>query len=298
MNTINLDKIITNAINEAVKKYDIRKKYPSKNKDFNLDEIPMYILDKGWQRYRPYTMGIPHGHPLSKFNKIHEGKNYLKEVQNAKKTITSTFPISDKQFIIQKGCHGLYAAILVSMQYDNIEVIENAMETLGFFRSQPTNVEILSDYKGRKWIDIRFEPTEPDDITDYLHTRYDCVYHLAPAIFTDKVLKNGLVISNNNSEFRYSEPRVFVTEGDITNEEIQNLVDTLFRQAAKAKVPNLSNEYTLFKIDLSKLDNSIRFFYDINEKKGLYTKQSIPPKAIKVYKQVRATTPITGNNIW
>ena len=137
MKDINLDKIIANAINEAVNKHNIRKRHPSKNEDFDLEKINIHILDKGWQRYRPYTMGIPHGHPLSKFNKIHEGKDYLKEIQNAKKTITSTFPISGKQFIIQKGCHGLYAAILVSMQYDNIEVIENAMETLGFLEVNP-----------------------------------------------------------------------------------------------------------------------------------------------------------------
>lgn len=136
---------------------------PHSSDIFNLDSIPMDILDNGYVRYHPYTLGIPYRHPL---RKITEDVDYKQNIKEVKDVITSTFPISDKQFIIKEGHNGMYAAILVSLVEDNVEIIEKAMNKLGYFRSNPTDERLLCDKKNRKWIDLRFEPIKSNDLID------------------------------------------------------------------------------------------------------------------------------------
>ena len=130
----------------------------TKDDIFDLEKIPMSILDKGWKRYNPYLLKIDHRHPLST-RRVCEGTDYLKQITKVKDIITSTFPISEEQFVIVEGNHGLYAALLIAVTDNNIDIIEESMETLGFFRSKPTDDKLLVERKKRQWIDMRFEPS-------------------------------------------------------------------------------------------------------------------------------------------
>ena len=44
-----------------------KKKYPSKNDVFDLNKIPMEVLDRAWQPYRPYLEKLDPDSPLAKF---------------------------------------------------------------------------------------------------------------------------------------------------------------------------------------------------------------------------------------
>lgn len=254
---------------------------------FDLNQIPMEILDRGWQRYHPYLFTIDHRNPLA--NRVIEAKtDYRKQIMLVRDAMLKTFPIDETQFIIKEGHHGLFAAILVALTDDNVDVIEQAMENKGFFRSQPTDDKLLYDRKNRPWIDVRFEPKDPDDVTEEVHRKYNVLFHLTPSIFEESILQYGLKVSNNNPNYKYSESRVFLSEGDSSQEDIQQLVNTLFTQAQNRNIPNISPEYTLFSFDLDKMKNTIRFYYDINEPKGLYTKVSIPPSYIIKVQHVTA----------
>ena len=270
---------LRNLIRETVRQTISEINYPSSDDLFDLNKIPMEVLDKGWTRYHPYLFTIDHRNPLAN-RVIEEATDYKKQIQIVKNAILQTFPISNEQFLIMEGHHGLYAALLISLNDDNVDIIEQAMENKGFFRSQPTDNQILYDRKHRKWIDVRFEPKDPDDVTEEVHRKFSKLYHLTPKIFEKKILEFGLKVSNNNANYKYSEPRVYFSEGDIDRTEIQMLVNTLYAQAQNRGIENLSPEYTLFTFDLDKMGYKIRFFQDINEPKGLYTKVNIPPKYI------------------
>lgn len=254
---------------------------------FDLDKIPMSVLDKGYERYNPYLLKIDHRHPLST-RCVCESTDYLEQITRVKEIITTTFPISEKQFKIEKGNHGLYAAVLVSIIDNNIDIIEKSMNTLGFFRSKPTDKNLLIDRKNRQWIDMRFEPSKPDDITDTIREESDIVYHAAPIIFKEKILKDGLTVSNSNPEYQYSEERVFLAEGTSAEDDLQALVNSLYDQAKKKKIENLTTLYAIFAIDLKKLDKNIRFYYDINEPKGIYAIKSIPSSVITYLRVMKA----------
>ena len=249
----------------------------------------MDILDKGWTRYHPYLFTINHRNPLAN-RVIEESTDYKKQIMLVKEAILNTFPISEEQFKIVEGAHGLYAAILIALTDDNVDIIEQAMENKGFFRSQPTDNQLLYDRKQRQWIDVRFEPKDPDDVTEEVHRKFSTLYHLTPTIFEKNILVNGLKISNNNPNYRYSESRAFLSEGDADRNDIQQLVNTLYTQAQNRGIKDLTPNYTLFTFDLNKMGNDIRFFYDINEPKGLYTKVEIPPTYILKNERITAQT--------
>ena len=265
-----------------------RYRFVSRDGMFDLSKIPMEVLDSGWQRYHPYLYSINYRNPLAR-GYIEESTDYKKQIEEVRDAILSTFPISEEQFKIDEGSHGLYAAILVALTHDNVEIIERAMEGHGFFRSRPTDGqlgEILSDAKGRPWIDIRFEPMDPDDVTDEVHRKYSVLYHLTPSIFEDRIKRDGLKVSNNNPEYRYSESRAFLCEGDASEDDIRELANALYKQAKDRGIKNLSPEYSKFVFDLSRMGKDFRFFYDINEPKGLYTKVPIPPKYISSIERI------------
>ena len=270
---------LRNLIRETVRQTISEINYPSSDDLFDLNKIPMEVLDKGSARYHPYLFTIDHRNPLAN-RVIEEATDYKKQIQIVKNAILQTFPISNEQFLIMEGHHGLYAALLISLNDDNVDIIEQAMENKGFFRSQPTDNQILYDRKHRKWIDVRFEPKDPDDVTEEVHRKFSKLYHLTPKIFEKKILEFVLKVSNNNANYKYSEPRVYFSEGDIDRTEIQMLVNTLYAQAQNRGIENLSPEYTLFTFDLDKMGYKIRFFQDINEPKGLYTKVNISPQYI------------------
>lgn len=276
---------------EQSKKHD----YPHKNEIFDLDKIPMEILDRAWQDYRPYLYAINHNNYLA--SRVNESIDYKRHIEKVRDAIVKTFPLDIKLFDIREENHKMYASILVAKNNENTKVIENTMEKKGFFRSQPIDNEydvILKDRKGRPWVYMRFEPKKPGDVTYTVHFKYNVLYHLAPSIFEEKILKKGLTPSNGNSTFKYSEPRVFVIKGDATDEEIQNLVNLLYDQAYEGKKQNperykdLTPEYTLFTLDVTKMNYKIRFFKDINEKIGYYTLSKISPKLIIGHRRIKA----------
>lgn len=250
---------------------------PNSNEDFDLNSIPIDVLDKGYVRYAPYNLGLTYRHPL---RMVVEDIDYEHNIQEVKNIILDTYPIGPEQFIIKKGHNGMYAAILASLIEDNVNIIEDAMLKLGFFRSKPTDAQLLKDMKERVWIDIRFEPKDSANLTDYVRQNYKYVYHLAPSIFEESIRKNGLLPSNNNSEYRYYEPRVYLMKGSISQSDIQELVNELYTQAKNKGYKNLSQEYSLFTIDVGKINNNVKFYGDINEKEGIFITNKVNPSAI------------------
>lgn len=62
-------------------------------------------------------------------------------------------------------------------------------------------------------------------------------------------------------------------------------------------INEIVNNYVLFKIDLSKINSDVRFFYDINEEKGIYTKSPINANNIvsKTYIYAKSSDKLSSN---
>lgn len=133
-------------------------KYNSKDDVFDLDKIPMSMLDKWWKRYNPYLLMYDHRHPLNSCYFV-EGADPFEQIMRVKNIILSTFEIDEELFKVVKSPNGLIAANLVPIEENNVEVIEESMEHLHSRRIKSADENIIADDKNRKWISLRFGGT-------------------------------------------------------------------------------------------------------------------------------------------
>ncbi len=121
---------------------------------FNLRIIPIEALDDLWLPMSSFNVGLPHRHA---FRLVGKSADFKGDVVKAKEIITSTYPVDPRFFQIHEGPNGKYAALLMSLDVENIKVMEEAMQKLGFDRVNPTGNQALEDVKGRQYITIKFE---------------------------------------------------------------------------------------------------------------------------------------------
>lgn len=231
---------------------------------FNLGEMPMALLDEAWHRYHPYTMTKNHRNRLSTIRKVAKS-DCAQQIREVKQAITSTYLIPKEHFAIMEGEHGLCAVILVAMTDDNAAIIEHEMEGQGFRIASPTDMICIADSQQRRWVEMLFAPAAPDDVTFELKLKYSTVYCLVPSELEASVEKHGI-----------SAP-ISIIRGDATMEEIQEFANHQPRHTHRQP---LASEYTLYAIDLSKIDRTIRFHGSIPAPKPLHTTTPIPPTAL------------------
>lgn len=265
--------------------------YPMFDDLFDLRRIPKDILSSNFVSYSPYRLSASCDSRLQRDCHsvfICEAIDDEINVDNAIEEITRTFPIDEVyQVTKQKGEHGLYAALLIANVQGNVQTIVESMARYKMFPSKDMPSTILSD-GNHTWIDIRFEPSEQEDVSNEIRNLYSALGHLSPSVNEQSILMNGLVGSNNNPVYKYPSPRVHLIEGNASEEDIQQLANTLYAQARQKGIKGLTPEYTLFSIDLSKVPESTCFYWDINETYGLFTDTDIPARAIRRVKRLIA----------
>ena len=72
------------------------------------------------------------------------------------------------------------------------------------------------------------------------------------------------------------------TASAAAKEDIQGLTKTLYKQALQKEIEGLIPTFVLFEIDLNKTSESIHFYWDVNEKYGVFTDSNIEASAIRV----------------
>lgn len=261
---------------------------PQFDDTFDLRTIPEDVLDRGYVSYAPFFMAIPRSSPMYRMRTVVESIDYKGNLEKAREELSNRFPIDGNyQFGIEKIENDIWVGVLTSYISGNGKIIREVMKRMGFYQTNRKNLpEFLYDDKCREWEHMVFKPCEQDDVTDYVKENYQFVYHATPSIFKDNVLKNGIIPSNSNPEVDYGGNALFVMKGDITeqNGEMQRIVNDLYSQAKQRHYKNLSNTYTIFQIDVSALSDTVRFYLDGDEKFGLFSRMTIPPNAIAIYK--------------
>lgn len=137
---------------------------------FDLDKIPMDVLDKGWKRYRPYLLKGDEQHPLN-FGRPVGGDTPFAVLQNIKILISNTFEIDKKQFVIIEDDEKPSISILIALCDNNVEVMEAAMQTQGCFKEAVACAHLLEDRKGRRWMNVRFKIKD----RPHIQSAWDCL---------------------------------------------------------------------------------------------------------------------------
>ena len=190
----------------------------------------------------------------------------IEEVRNELKT---RLYFEDWQIKEEQGCNNVKLVLLFSPINQNVQIVIKEMETLGWTKSYVTSPEIV---KGVTVIGISFDPLFQPSVKPI--TRY--LFHWSPSYNKDNILQHGLIPSSQNSRFNYP-PKVHLLKGEASDMEKIDIGNQLCHVNNN---PNNNGEYSLFKIDLSKIPDDVEFYLDPRYEYGVYTKQKIEPNAI------------------
>lgn len=202
------------------------------------------------------------------------------------------FPLSPKQIGVETGMDFDVCKIYVKIPdiADNKKMLVKAMSFFGYtLGEEETAANVQPDVK---WVIMTFVPDFQEYVTERVLKENCFLFHISPTRFKEKVLKRGLCPQSKNERFNYP-PRVYMLQERrfvVPYGETVKLDDNTLLALAKAlhaaKTPGnkLSDEYTIYKIDISKLRSGIQLSYDQDYYPlGVFTADNINPEALEVY---------------
>lgn len=150
------------------------------------------------------------------------------------------------------------------------------------FKKQIQHIINLYNYKITEYIAkervIFFEPSIPEDATDYIYNDCDgVVYHITKTKNVQSILSKGLRLKSGITYRKFDE-RIFFTAAPVSF-----LVKNNIYKIAADKRYELS-EMSIIKIELNKYSKKIRVFRDpqSTHAEGFYTMEYIPSKCLSV----------------
>ena len=223
---------------------------------------------------------------------VNEGLITTYRAESVKDIVCRKFNISEECFQIDKDYKTIGLYLKTTMDSNTIGEIENYMRTCGYHSARKRK---LYTEDGVSYYFYLFEPKFSEDITDSIKTRYKYLYHATPSICVNKILKKGLVPRSKNSMFTYPD-RIYFMLGDNLNEE-QLKVLCRVRALRFRKQSNIidNNDYSILRIDLSQVGNSVKFYVDPFADEAIYTFENVSPKAISICGKISGTSVAEAN---
>lgn len=166
--------------------------------------------------------------------------------------------------------------VLVPKSVYNKDNIDKYMNKWGYFCSAVQEKSGVST----KFFLLQYEKKYDIDVTDYVR-KTGTLYHIAPNIVVNKIIKNGLVPKNSTWGMFAHEGRVYFFYQPLSDLGFESFVSDF----GKNKQVRANNDgYSLLKIDVSLLNNNVKFYADPRQSSAVYTLDNIPPKAIEIIK--------------
>lgn len=250
--------------------------------DIDITQIPIEALKRGYFDYRLVPQSIMYGSILYEPDTITEAVNDVLPPDTVVNNIVNKYRIP-QQFVIKvEHYHKIYVYVITACIGENDKLTEDDMNKMGYFLGARGKVVEIQNMRFQT---LQFEPSSQlqEDITDLVKSKFDILYHWTPSYCVEGIQYNGLIPSHKNEVFNYP-PRTYLMEGNSSDEQMWNLGQQL---CIKNNNPNNNGTYNLIIVDIENLDDSIRFFYDLNSEIGIYTEQPIPSDRIHVGKTVQ-----------
>lgn len=196
-------------------------------------------------------------------------------------------------------------------EYKDINNIFTQMDKMGWYPSstfpndeiynaEPYTPAVLKQLLHSKKLDIGDNITsitqvfEPEFADEY-KSKTKCIYHATPASNVGNILKKGLIPSHHDRKSHHPD-RIYcaVTEKDAYDiasmlanndreHELDGGVDSFLNNMFGIHSKDKDKQYAIFAVYYKKLEN-VKWYKDINYKKGVYTNSPIPVSAIKLVK--------------
>ena len=264
----NIIKESINNILNIVSPYDI----------IDINNIDSDILKSICVDYRLILRLLTFGNKLDNPYVLKEAYGDIADPDEVVNTIVKRYHIPKQLVLKREVCNRVYVYSVVANIGTNAELIEKDMEKMGYFLS---STMYYTKIDGIELHLLQFEPMcqLQDDITDDVKTKYNCLYHWTPSYNVDSIMSGGLIPTHRNKIFNYP-PRIYLIKGDVNKDELKFLG---FSISCCNNDKKNDGTYTLLKINLNKIDNNVRFFYDSNSDVGIYTEHPINNECISIF---------------
>ena len=204
------------------------------------------------------------------------------------------FPLSPKQIGVETGedmdIHKIY--IKIPDIGENKKMLKQAMSFFGYTLGNEQPDECINCLSDAPWIIITFVPDFQEYITERVLKENNYMFHISPTRFKEKILKRGLCPYSKNNEWKY-QPRVYmileyrfsIPMGKKVEFNIKSAVELAkLLHDAKPIEQKKWTEYTIYKIDISKIRSDVRLSYDQDYYPlGVFTTENINPEALEVF---------------
>ena len=208
--------------------------------------------------------------------------------------IVNFFPLSESQIGVESGpdldIYRIY--IKIPDIESNKKLLCKAMSFYGYTLALEEDDTCINCPADAPWNILTFERDFQEYITERVLKENNYMFHISPTIYKEKILRQGLCPKSKNDWYNYP-PRVYMfldmrfsAPMGIMSKFDKNFAIRAARLLHSAKTPDkkLYDEYTIYKIDISKLRKDIKLSYDQNYYPlGVFTADNINPKAISVF---------------
>lgn len=161
---------------------------------------------------------------------------------------------------------------------DSIGQVIHFMNTCGYFK-------YTKNVQNEKYVQLQFEPKFSGDITNIIKKVYGKAYHMTTLSALPKIKKVGLIPRAKNKDFQYPS-RIFAMV-PMNNGHLNDIQTGLLTRIAQSKttdedgnvIPN--QDFHVIGINLEKIPNDAKFYYDPNAYGSVFTYDNIPPSALE-----------------
>ena len=274
--------------------------------NFDINSIPKEKRDAMYKSYtKDYIMSLEYYDEDDDVNEILESNKILFEDENeyedkkilpvalAIEKIRNDIPsLSEEQFITIKN-NGIESLRIDSHipifwtqpifsyipdEYINIKIIDEKMMECGYINVRK---EQRKDEDRRLWWLIIYNPNPDymDDIRDVLDSYR--LLHYTPEYNRDSILDSGLVPSKGGRTYFYPDARVFFIVTDkkrpfrFTNAYLKMMRNVSLKLKKKDRM--FSGYFDCFELDMFKLPEGIKVFWDPNHEDGVYLNYHLEP---------------------
>ena len=211
--------------------------------------------------------------------------------------IVEYFPLSPKMIGVLPGLDYNIETIFVKIPdiERNREMLIKAMSFYGYSLSEENAAANVNQKADAPWKILTFIPDFQEYVTERIIKENDYLFHISPARFKEKILKRGLCPQSKNSKYNYP-PRIymsqhmrFANQTGTTHVFTKKTGEELALALHSVKPDNEKKwtEYIIYRIDISKLKENIRFSYDDDFfPLGIFTADNINPEALEIWDEI------------
>lgn len=253
--------------------------------EIEISKIPWDDLKLLCKDYSLLPTPLGFDESLDKMFLIKEAFGDIQPPDNVTNQIIKKYGLNNTLVYKIEHHNKIYVYIINACIGHNDKVIEDDMNDMGYFLSVRGKKEIRN---GILFQALQFEPYSQmqDDETNNVKAKYKTLYHWTPKYNLGDIMANGLVPSHKNEVFNYP-PRTYLMKGDCDNDKIAILGQRL---CFVNHNPQNDGNYVLLAINITNLDDNIRFYLDPNSDIGIYTEQVIPKNNISIKDNVQFKT--------